>query len=190
VFQTVAASSPQTRAQIESNGNVLIGTTTDAGQKLQVSGTTATGTTAVLGIDVNGEGAISTPAIRATITSNDSNAIVYRRSFNANTASCGILGQLQNSSSAFVSYTGIYTSIIDNTAGSEDGQLLFNCAKNGTLTTELIVDSNGIKTSTPTGGTAASWKLGSRVAAAVALDATQYIQLEVGGTLYKLAIVT
>jgi hypothetical protein len=182
--------SANTRFRITTGGNVLINTNTNNGQTLQVNGTTATGTTTVLGIDVNGEGASSTPAIRATITSNDSNAIIYRRSFSANTASCGILGQLHNSSSAFVNYTGIYTSIIDNTAGSEDGQLFVNCAKNGTLTTEFIVDSNGIKTSTPTGGTAAAWKLGSRVAATVVVNTTEYIEVDIGGTLYKLATVT
>lgn len=50
--------------------------------------------------------------------------------------------------------------------------------------------SNSIKTAAPTTGTAAEWKLGQRVAAAVVLDATQYIEVEVGGTFYKLAIVT
>ncbi len=54
----------------------------------------------------------------------------------------------------------------------------------------LLITNGSIKTAAPTTGTAAAWKLGSRVAAAVALDATQYIELDVGGTLYKLAIVT
>jgi hypothetical protein len=50
--------------------------------------------------------------------------------------------------------------------------------------------SSSITTGAPSGGTAAAWKFGSRVAAAVALSTTQYIELDVGGTLYKLAIVT
>lgn len=45
-----------------------------------------------------------------------------------------------------------------------------------------------ITTSTPNGGTAGAWKMGIRVAATVILDTTQYIQLDVGGTLYKIAI--
>ena len=50
--------------------------------------------------------------------------------------------------------------------------------------------SSAIKTGAPTSGTSAEWKLGSRVAATVALDTTQYIEVDIGGTLYKLAIVT
>jgi hypothetical protein len=55
---------------------------------------------------------------------------------------------------------------------------------------QKITFTNSIKTGAPTTGTAAEWKLGSRVAATVVLDTTQYIELDVGGTLYKLAIVT
>ena len=49
---------------------------------------------------------------------------------------------------------------------------------------------NSIKTGTPTGGTAAAWKLGSRVAATVVVNTTEYIEVDIGGTLYKLATVT
>ncbi len=68
---------------------------------------------------------------------------------------------------------------------------------NGSGSDELILFNTGdlqirgsYKSATPVGGTAANWKLGTRVAAAVVLDATQYIELDVNGTLYKLAIVT
>jgi len=47
-----------------------------------------------------------------------------------------------------------------------------------------------IKTGAPTGGTAAAWKLGSRVAATVVVNTTEYIEVDIGGTLYKLATVT
>jgi hypothetical protein len=57
--------------------------------------------------------------------------------------------------------------------------------------TQFRVSKDGtIRTNTPTGGTAADWRLGRRVAATVALDTTQYIEVEVGGTLYRLGIVT
>jgi hypothetical protein len=57
-------------------------------------------------------------------------------------------------------------------------------------TTQFRVSKDGaIRTFTPTGGTAADWRLGRRVAATVALDVTQYIEVEVSGTLYKLGIV-
>lgn len=44
------------------------------------------------------------------------------------------------------------------------------------------------RSSVPNGGTAGVWKFGIRAAATVILDTTQYIQLDVDGTLYKLAI--
>jgi hypothetical protein len=51
--------------------------------------------------------------------------------------------------------------------------------------------TNGhIRTSAPSGGTAANWKLGSRVASSVTLDGTQYIEVDIGGTLYYLATVS
>lgn len=60
-------------------------------------------------------------------------------------------------------------------------------------TTWLSVDSvgfttfgQGIQTLSPAGGTAARWKLGSRVTAGVSTDFGKYIELDVGGTLYKL----
>jgi len=47
-----------------------------------------------------------------------------------------------------------------------------------------------IKTAAPSGGTAASWKLGERVASSgLTLNDTQYIQLDIAGTLYTLATV-
>lgn len=69
---------------------------------------------------------------------------------------------------------------------------------NGSSAALKLVASNGkavfgnsIKTSTPSGGTAAEWKLGSQgTGVALALVATQYIELDIGGTLYKLALVT
>jgi hypothetical protein len=62
-------------------------------------------------------------------------------------------------------------------------------------THKLQVDGNtftngSIKTAAPSGGTAAEWKLGTRVASSVTLDGTQYIEVDIGGTLYYLATVS
>jgi len=59
-----------------------------------------------------------------------------------------------------------------------------------TLTSTLATFAGAVRTAAPTTGTAANWKLGSRVAATVALDTTQYVELDVGGTLYKIGVVT
>jgi hypothetical protein len=53
-----------------------------------------------------------------------------------------------------------------------------------------IYTSGTITTASPTGDSAKPWKLGSRQAATVALDATQYLEVEVNGTYYRLAIVS
>jgi hypothetical protein len=57
-------------------------------------------------------------------------------------------------------------------------------------TANAALESASLKTDAPAGGTAATWKLGVRVAATTLLDTTQYIEVDVGGTLYKLAVVT
>lgn len=59
---------------------------------------------------------------------------------------------------------------------------------NDALKTDSTWTAASLATGTPNGGTAGVWKMGIRVAATVILDTTQYIQLDVGGTLYKVAI--
>lgn len=61
-------------------------------------------------------------------------------------------------------------------------------AVTGTVVASGKVTGLSFQSGTPNGGTAGVWKLGIQVAAVVVLDTTQYIQLDVGGTLYKLAI--
>jgi hypothetical protein len=53
-----------------------------------------------------------------------------------------------------------------------------------------IYTSGTITTASPTADSVKPWKLGSRQAAAVSLDTTQYLEVEVNGTYYRLAIVT
>lgn len=52
----------------------------------------------------------------------------------------------------------------------------------------LLIALNGIQTTQPSATGAGKWKLGKRVAAAVAFDATQYIEVMIDGTLRKLAL--
>jgi hypothetical protein len=69
------------------------------------------------------------------------------------------------------------------TAGSTaTDALVLSAAQNATF-------GGSVTTSTPNGGTAGAWKFGIRVEAVSALDTTQYIELDVGGTLYKLALI-
>lgn len=64
-----------------------------------------------------------------------------------------------------------------------------NTVKLGNINITKVKTSGAYESGDPNGGTAAAWKLGSVVAATVVLDTTQYIELDVNGTLYKLAIV-
>ena len=63
-------------------------------------------------------------------------------------------------------------------------------AATGTANISGAVTGLSYTSGAPNGGTAGVWKLGIRVADTVILDTTQYIQLDVGGTLYKVAIAT
>jgi hypothetical protein len=84
--------------------------------------------------------------------------------------------------------------IYSDYSGGSVGFSMFNTT--GTATIDVngnagnISGIGNITTGAPTGGTAAPWKLGSRVAATVVVNTTEYIELDVGGTLYKLATVT
>jgi hypothetical protein len=83
------------------------------------------------------------------------------------------------------------TAYFDNRSG---GDLIF--ANNGVVslrfvTTGALIASSSITTAAPSGGTAAAWKLGSVVTGiAATLITTSYLQVDVGGTLYKLALIT
>ncbi len=58
-------------------------------------------------------------------------------------------------------------------------------------TTGNAVLTGSLTTGAPTSGTAAAWKLGTVVTGVTStFVTTNYIQLDVGGTLYKLATVT
>lgn len=59
-------------------------------------------------------------------------------------------------------------------------------------TTDVLYVNGNFKTALPAGGagTPVAWRFGNIVTAAAALDATRYIEVSIGGTLVKLAIIT
>jgi hypothetical protein len=157
----VAYTSNTERMRITSGGNLLVGTTTDAGYKL----------------DVNGTGSFSDQLTIKTPSSSTAIALWGRSSDNFSAL------RFQSNTGA-TTYATIYSNASD-LIFENNGLARLTIASTGAATF-----SSSVTTGAPTTGTAAAWKLGSRVAAAVALDATQYIELDVAGTLYKLAIVT
>jgi hypothetical protein len=63
-------------------------------------------------------------------------------------------------------------------------------------TSQFTVDKSGntimtgsVKTGAPSGGTADTWKLGTKVASSVVLDDNDYLEVEVGGVAYRVALV-
>lgn len=63
----------------------------------------------------------------------------------------------------------------------------FNISRFETGLNGSIVAANGIQTADPGSG-AGVWRLGVEVAAAVAFDATRYIEVDINGTVYQLAL--
>lgn len=86
--------------------------------------------------------------------------------------------------------------ILENT--TDTGSLVFQSTNAGTPAIALqlygdlhAVFSSSITTGAPTGGTAAAWKLGSVVSGiAATMVTTNYVQVDIGGVLVKLATVT
>ncbi len=57
----------------------------------------------------------------------------------------------------------------------------------GAMSAAGLITGLSLTTGAPSGGTAGVWKTGINVSAACVLSATNYIQLDVGGVLYKMA---
>ncbi len=51
-----------------------------------------------------------------------------------------------------------------------------------------LIASGDITTGAPSGGTAAAWKLGVKVDAVVVLDTAKYLQVDIAGVAYKVAL--
>jgi predicted heme/steroid binding protein len=162
IFNTTAdgASSFTERMRLTSSGELLINTTSDAGDyKLQVNG------------NYYGTG----------------NAYLYQASTDADirleTGGTGTGARLRLKTTAADWY--VYTNQGSTDLKMYNGSDLFTLSSAGNLTL-----SGSIKTAAPSGGTAAAWKLGERVASSgLTLNDTQYIQLDIAGTLYTLATV-
>lgn len=157
-----------TRFIVTTGGNFLIGTTTDAGQKLQVNGTS----------NLNGNTSINITAFASTDLS--INSVI--RVGSAFTSQAAII--FGDAGTPYWNFGRV--------ASSGDLRLASFAATvfDAFAATGKIVFSNSIKTAAPTTGTAAEWKLGSRVAATVVVNTTEYIEVDIGGTLYKLATVS
>lgn len=137
---------------IKDNGNFLIGTTTDAGFKLDVNGTSIFRNKANVSISLSDY----------TFTA-----------VNTNSGSYGLYIQAGGTNAALDIYNYNATTLLHTLSGTGNAQY-----------------AGSIRTGNPNTGTSGAWKLGSRVAATVVVNTTEYIEVDIGGTLYKLATVT
>jgi len=196
---------------IQVNGNIGIGTSSPGSNKLSVTGATLLNgniiTNATGGFGVYHQQVINETGM-VIVSQRDplgADTVVGAIGFGSNTHQAparinAISAQAWNSNDR-----GVYLSfrITPNSTTQnyemmriqQDGEVVIgqNYADQGTY--RLQVDGNtftngSIKTSAPAGGTSGQWKLGTRVASSVALDATQYIEVDIGGTLYYLATVS
>jgi hypothetical protein len=184
---------------INSNQETLINTTTDAGDyKLQVSGNARIGTGK---LDISSNTAFSMNVQRSGTsevagTFNNSNGILYLG------AESSTGGSLFTGSSAYAAVIGsgaayplqFATNNVTRATINTNGELLINTTTdNGDFKLQVngnALISGSIKTANGASSTAQPWHLGSVVATNVQLDTANYVEVEINGTFYRLAIVT
>jgi hypothetical protein len=149
--------------RLANTGNFLIGTTTDAGWKFRVNGRTYIDQDVIAGKNLSAQGTFQ--------GFNGAGVFLSYESYGARLESYDYnVSAYQN---IFIAPNGGNVAIGTTTSPSD----------------KLLIGGS-IRTAAPNTGTAASWKLGSRVAATVVVNTTEYIEVDIGGTLYKLATVT
>jgi hypothetical protein len=184
---------------LNSSSEVLINTTTDAGDyKLQVVGNARVGTGK---LDISSNTAFSMNVQRSGTsevagTFNNSNGILYLGA----ESSAG--GAIFTGSSAYAAVIGsgaayplqFATNNVTRATINTNGELLINTTTdNGDFKLQVngnALISGSIKTANGASSTAQPWHLGSVVATNVQLDTANYVEVEINGTFYRLAIVT
>jgi hypothetical protein len=197
VYNTFTDATNFERAKIAWSSNVLqIGTEkgsaggTARALELQTDGTTR------LTIATDGAAtfstSVSTPTVTASSTAANTSAIASM-GYSLTGSSAVSLVDLAGTWNTTGTPTALKLNITDT--ASDAASLLLDLQVGGTSKAKIdkdgdILTTGSVTTAAPAGGTAAAWKLGARVADTTTLDTTQYIEVDVGGTLYKLALVT
>lgn len=176
------ATNNTTRATITNDGNFLIGTTTNAeGYKLQVNGYIS-----ATQVDITGSFFSSGTGANLYLngTTNGAPVQLVSQSLTGSNASAMIYGGTTWNTTGSPSLIDI--SVTNTASGSNANFIKISDGPN----TFRITKDAGIITSNPTSGTAKKWKLGSVVNTSVDLDTGKYVEVEIDGTFYRLAIVT
>lgn len=175
------ATNNATRATINTNGELLVNTTNDQGDyKLQINGSVYNTGQVTRGV-INVQGTGAQVFVDSTTNLSPFSAI---QSLSGSNISPLFSGNATWNTTGNVNGIDLYVTNTASGANSNYMQL-----SDGTNIFKVTKDA-GIITANPSSGTAAKWKLGSRQAGEVELDTTQFIEVEIGGTFYRLAIVT
>jgi hypothetical protein len=163
------------KLRIFNNGNVTIqngGTHTDAGFKLDVNGTARVQGTATITPAANTSALVS--SAYSLTGSNAQSLIDLAGTWNTTGNPTAIKLNITNTTS------GANADLMELQVGGVN-QFLVSKAGNTEMT-------GSVKTGAPSGGTAQAWKLGSVVASSVTYDPNNYVEVEINGSAYKLAL--
>jgi hypothetical protein len=170
-------------------------TTSDAKLTILGSGNVGIGTSSVL--STLGPSGGPSRSLQIYTATGDSGLLLS----SGTTTNGGYLGELQfgttGTSGSQKKAAMIASKLTAAATTTVSGQLEFYTTNAGTENLAMSITSGGdieatgsIKTGAPSGGTAKPWKFGNRIAATNCyLNSSQYIELEVDGTTYKLATI-
>jgi hypothetical protein len=161
-----------TAMRLSTGNNLLIGTTADAGFKLDVNGTARVQGTATITPAANTSALVS--SAYSLTGSNAQSLIDLAGTWNTTGNPTAIKLNITNTTS------GANADLMELQVGGVN-QFLVSKAGNTEMT-------GSVKTGAPSGGTAQAWKLGSVVASSVTYDPNNYVEVEINGSAYKLAL--
>lgn len=173
-FYTADGTNNFERMRITSAGEVLVGTTTDSGDyKLQVNG----------GIYTNYQ--MKVAAAQLSIDGYSNGAALYIASHSVTGSSNQPVIQADVTLNTTGDVNLLNYSITNTASGANTNWLRMSDGTN----TFRVTKGAAVVTAAPTGGSAKPWKLGSVVATTVALNTGNFVEVEIDGTFYRLAIV-
>lgn len=162
------------RMRITSSGEVLVGTTTDIGDyKLQVNG----------GIYTNYQ--MKVAAAQLSIEGHSNAAALYIASHSVTGSSTQPVIQADVTLNTTGDVNLLNYSITNTASGANTNWLRMSDGTN----TFRVTKNAAVVTAAPTGGSAKPWKLGAVVATTVTLNTGNFVEVEIDGTFYRLAIV-
>lgn len=162
------------RIRITSSGEVLVGTTTDIGDyKLQVNG----------GIYTNYQ--MKVAAAQLSIEGHSNAAALYIASHSVTGSSTQPVIQADVTLNTTGDVNLLNYSITNTASGANTNWLRMSDGTN----TFRVTKNAAVVTAAPTGGSAKPWKLGAVVATTVTLNTGNFVEVEIDGTFYRLAIV-